>query len=62
MSKVPPKEEPRTDAKARKGDESSKAQPVENKVSLEELLDFSFAEVVVERRVALNVRTNLACS
>ena len=57
MRKGTPKEEPRKDAPTRKGGESSKAQsvaqPVENKVRVEDLLDFSFVEVAVDRRVAL---------
>lgn len=63
MPKATQKEESRKDVPPRKGDKVAAAQPAENRVQIEELLDFSFVEVTAERRVALaNLRTGLSCS
>lgn len=51
------------DVPAQKGDEVSKAQPVEDKEQLEALLQFSFIELAAEPRIAINgARISLSCS
>ena len=62
MNEPTPNEGDCEDAAAPRQEESSKAQSLENKVQIGDLLDFSFVEVAVERRVGLNIRSSLACS
>jgi hypothetical protein len=53
----------REDARGRNEDEASEAQAIKSKVEIEDLLDFSFVELLVARgRVVINGRSSLACS